>query len=110
MKKLLLYSISILFLASCANYHIKKGDTDFHNLRYIGAIHHYKKALNNKSNDLTKLKLARTYQVINNYNSAYETYKSSINSVYATPADILNYAEVLMNRGEYKEAACLFKN
>lgn len=105
MKKYILYFSVIILFGSCANLQIKRGDGDFNNLRYIGAIYHYKKAINKGANDLTKLKLARAYQLVNDYDNALLTYDACIRSIYTTPQDIFNYSKLLMNKGNYKEAA-----
>src|SRR5690554_4863131 len=102
MKKihLLFILLGVLIFSSCANMHIRKGDTHYDNLSFDKAITHYDKALKNKENVHAERRLARSYVYTNQITKAHETYATFIDGQNAEAFDYFNYGRVKMGVGE----------
>jgi outer membrane protein OmpA-like peptidoglycan-associated protein/tetratricopeptide (TPR) repeat protein len=100
-------SIDNLFVSN--NY---KGDEMFVNLYYKEAIKYYRLALKkNESSETIKLKIARSYNLINDYESSVAWYQQVLNDSISAgkPIDQYHYAEALLSNGQADEAAVWFK-
>lgn len=107
-NKLGLLAICLL-LVSCANMHLKKGNKAFDRKEYQAAITHYNKALEKKFIPQAKVNLARTYVYVNDINNAEKHYVDAVLLEESNCGDIFNYARMLMQKQDYKEAKAWFK-
>jgi outer membrane protein OmpA-like peptidoglycan-associated protein len=102
--------LGTLVLSSCRNYYIQQGNRQFENLAYYKASRFYEKAVAKKEDRETLTRLAKSYQFINDYKRAEDTYAKVL--TYPNPdAEIyLDYARMLMSNSKYDQAAIQLNN
>jgi len=102
MKKsdLIFITIGVLFLSSCVNMHIRKGDRHYDHLSFKKATAHYEKALKNRGDVHTERKLAESYAYSNQVKKAHAVYSRFIDTDAAKSFDYFNYGRVKMGVGE----------
>lgn len=102
MKKnyILLIAIGVLFISSCANMHIRKGDKHYEHLSFNKAIKHYEKAVKKGESEHAERRLARSFVYTNQIKKAHEVYNKFIDSEKAKSFDYFNYGQVKMGVGE----------
>jgi outer membrane protein OmpA-like peptidoglycan-associated protein/tetratricopeptide (TPR) repeat protein len=102
-------TISILLLLFCtplvsAQVLKTKGDREFTLLRYANAIEYYEEYLKKNNQDLgAKLKLAQSYKKVQDTKNAERVFRSIEPNQLGAEAS-LQFAEVLSQNGNYKEA------
>jgi outer membrane protein OmpA-like peptidoglycan-associated protein/tetratricopeptide (TPR) repeat protein len=100
-------SIDNLFVSN-----IYKGDEMFVNFYYQEAIKYYQLALKkNESSETIKLKIARSYSLIDDYQSSAAWYGQVLNdsATVGKPLDQYHYAEALLATGKAQEAEVWYK-
>jgi outer membrane protein OmpA-like peptidoglycan-associated protein len=108
LNKITFLAVGIL-LVSCANMHLKNGNKAFNRKEYQAAIKHYNKALEKKFVPLAKINLARTYVFVNDIGNAERHYVDAVLLEESNCGDLFNYARILMQKQDYKEAKIWFK-
>lgn len=98
-----------MFMISCANQYLKKGNKAYNRKEYQAAIKYYNKALEKKFIPSAKVNLARTYVFVNDINSAQSHYVDAVLLEESNCGDLYNYARILMQKQEYAEAKIWFK-
>lgn len=98
----------LIGLGSCTGYHTKKGNTYYDNVAYASAIEHYEKVYHKTNDPDIEMKLANSYFRINNMDSAGVLYGRAVNRGSRSPILYFNYGKVLMQQGQYDQAAVYF--
>jgi peptidoglycan-associated lipoprotein len=101
----LLCSTAIL-LNGCASYHMRQGNRLYDLMAYSEAVKEYEKALDSPYKIDAERQLASAYMKVNNLEKARQYYGALVSdtSAKATPAEQLQYADLLMRSGRYEEA------
>lgn len=82
-----------------------RADRYFNNFEYKSAIKLYSKLVKKgKADDGVKLRLAESYQKINDPVNAEKWYSEVMHTNVITPQDQIQYAQTLMRNGKYREA------
>lgn len=100
----------ILMLSSCRNYYIQQGNRQFDNLAYFKAAKFYEKAVAKKEDRETVLRLAKSYQAMNEYKKAEDTYAKLLTYPNPEAETYLAYAKMLMANGKYDQAVIQLNN
>ncbi|MBQ0073268.1 MAG: OmpA family protein [Prevotella sp.] len=116
MKRILLYIISLIAIASCTpEAYVKKGDKALAIGEYFVAADYYRKAYSktpaseHKLRGERALKMAQCYERFNSTTKALGGYRNAIRYEVATPEDHLHYGRLLLKNGEYKNALTVFE-
>jgi len=106
MRILLLITMLALFVASCHQRLVNKGDYEFEHMSYDKAIQSYEKALTKKEKPETHIKAAEAYEQMNNTKEAEEHYRIALTSDSDEIAHRYkyNFAHALMANGKREEA------
>ena len=85
---------------------ITRADAYFDDYAFLSAIDLYKEVLEKEpENGYAKIKIARAYKKLNNYQEAEKWFRAAIeDNEYAQPLDQLYFAQVLMTNGKHQEA------
>lgn len=102
-------ALLVLFISSCMNSHVYKGDRYYDAIAYSKAIPHYEKIYSKKSNSEYGLKLADSYFKVGNYLKAEEVYAEVFKRTPNKDLPYFNYAKSLMANGKYEEAKVVLK-
>src|SRR3989344_674848 len=109
MKKIIIALCLPVLILSCATQHLKKGNKAYKIKNYQAAIKYYNKALEKEFIPLAKVNLARTYVFVNDIENAHRHYADAVLLEESNCGDYYNYARILMQKQEYKEAKIWFK-
>jgi peptidoglycan-associated lipoprotein len=101
---ILIYFLSAVLFAGCAELYKQKADRNFDGYRYQKAVRFYNKSLDRRELAGTRQNLAQAYLKTNNTEAAEEEYKIIVNSHACRPEDRMNYARMLMSNQKYAEA------
>ncbi len=105
MKKILPILIVAALLASCASYHLRKGDQAYALMAYAKAQHHYELALAKITDRDATIRAAEACQQQNELKLAAERFHVADSISSLSGDDALHYGRVLLGLGRYEEAA-----
>ncbi len=93
-------------ISSLFKNNVERGDQMFNDLYYEKAIVYYELAARKSGDEETRLKLANTYRLIRDHESAVKTYSAVFesNPEAGDPIHKFNYAESLLSEGQTEEA------
>ncbi len=100
------FLVTVLF-SGCVNYY-KKGSEEFSNLQYHRAIEDFNKDISKKDNHASKIKLANSYRLVNDYKNAEKIYSEVVQYLEIESVEFFNYGKILMNKGDYESAKIWF--
>src|ERR1043165_4533570 len=100
----------VVFLSSCASYHLRQGNRLFDSMAYNKAIGEYTKALKKKNYPAAKIGIAESYRLVNNTEKAEAAYADVVQLPEAKPIHKLHYAQLLMRNGKYPSAKLWLEN
>ncbi len=104
MTKKIIILLLISFLGKGLLAQVEKGDEAYEELSYFKAIEYYEKSLQKKKDPAVALRLAHSYRLTNNTESAEQWYEYAINSGQNNPEDRLFYAKMLLSNGKTSQA------
>ncbi len=105
MKKYLVMILAAIMVCSNIFSQIKAGNKFYDRLAYETASVKYERALRKDSGNVVVWgKIAECYRLTNNKIKAEEAYKNLVASGNATPEQIFNYTQTLMENEKYEEA------
>lgn len=99
--------ISMVF-ASCANYHVRQGDTAFELLAYAKAEKQYDQVLRHHQDRAVLIRAAEACRKQNKQEIAGERYASAEAIAPLSGTDAFHFGQVLMTLQEYDKAADMF--
>ena len=91
-------------MTSCSNTRLKKANREYDHKHYQKAIVHYNKILANKRVNIAQVNLANSYYYTNDIVNAKHYYNDAIHFKQSGNIEYLNYARILMQEENYKEA------
>jgi peptidoglycan-associated lipoprotein len=107
MKKissLILLSTGLLFLSSCADYHLRQGNRLSKQFAYSEAIPEYEKAESKKPSMAAEVGIAESHRMMNNTVNAEQAYAKVVERKDAQAIHKLRYAQMLMINGKHAAA------
>jgi peptidoglycan-associated lipoprotein len=107
MKKLhylLLFTFLGFLLSDCANYYHERANEEYNNWNYPKAIRHYEKAMEKKTFNGDREKLAFSYRQVKNLEQAADHYQYAADAGELSPDGYFHYASTLMESGKHRDA------
>jgi len=101
--------IMFLFAACNEGQYLTRGNEAFNNLSYKRAVTYLEKALKERDDPETRLKLAYCYRMLNDYEKSENYYKSIGSEKNMNHIDWFHLAKILMNNKKYDEAQTWLK-
>ncbi|MFM7216976.1 MAG: OmpA family protein [Bacteroidota bacterium] len=102
----IILSVSAMLLNGCASYHMRQGNRLYDLMAYSESVKEYEKALDSPYKIDAERRLASAYLKVNNLEKARQYYSALVSdtAAKATPAEQMQYADLLMRSGRYDEA------